>query len=516
MSISDYDAIFFESLPNPERHIDRLYTQAYLKGLAPCQPHCANVLEIGCSTGANIIPQAVLYPNSKFLGLDLSKEQIAIAQGMASTLALKNVEFVAAGIETLQRAEKSFDYIICHGLYSWVSADTQRMLTEQIAYYLSPNGVAYLSYNTEIGWRSYQLLKDYLVRCAQSNLPSNEKIARARSVIAAANQISRESKLLSQSRAVQFLSYLDTISDALLLHEYLNPHASGVSVTKLHSNLKCYGLQYFGDARPQRECSDDLLESSLRGALTSAKKNMHRAEREDLSDLIQPKSFRAALVVRDQIHEKRVDSSDTLRSLYFASPLIFLSEEDISEDNQTVCWLFMRGEDQPVHVSNQVIAEILTTLARHWPVPVSGQVLFLNDLTDVQHNEFMRLVWSGAIEVSSSNFTCTSLQEEMPTTSPYIRLQAQKSGLVSTLKHEYFQLNDFERSLLKLLDGSRTRADLVEAMRAIIESGQLTIAQDQAADITSDFLAAAVNMALQEFAEHALLMSRVSRKFSVT
>jgi ubiquinone/menaquinone biosynthesis C-methylase UbiE len=225
MSISDYDAIFFESLPNPERHIDRLYTQAYLKGLAPCQPHCANVLEIGCSTGANIIPQAVLYPNSKFLGLDLSKEQIAIAQGMASTLALKNVEFVAAGIETLQRAEKSFDYIICHGLYSWVSADTQRMLTEQIAYYLSPNGVAYLSYNTEIGWRSYQLLKDYLVRCAQSNLPSNEKIARARSVIAAANQISRESKLLSQSRAVQFLSYLDTISDALLLHEYLNTAA---------------------------------------------------------------------------------------------------------------------------------------------------------------------------------------------------------------------------------------------------------------------------------------------------
>jgi SAM-dependent methyltransferase/methyltransferase-like protein len=506
MNPSDYDAFFFESLSNPERHIDRLYAQALLKGVLPTHPRCAQVLEIGCSTGANIIPQAILYPKSHFVGVDVSKEQISLAQNVSLSLGLKNIEFLPIGVEHLNRISRSFDYIICHGLYSWVGLDTQRMLIEQIAHYLSPNGVGYLSYNTKIGWQNCQLIKRHLIECTHEILDSSVKIARARKIIEAALEIGRINELLLHSRTVQFLTYLAAVSDALLLHEYLNPHASGVSVRTLDHDLKAYHLQYFGDARPQRESVDLIGFDTASSSQIDIRQQMTSAEKDDLNDLLRPKSFRAALVVRAGLKEKRVDSNELLSSLYFASPLVLLSQEVDIDTNAPSAYLFMRGEEQPFRVFEEIVARIVIKLTQTWPEPVSGQSLFTSLHTDSERSELLRLIYSGAIEVSSGNFGCTSVLEYKPATSPYVRLQAQSNTIVSTLKHEYFRINDFERLLLKLLDGTKTKESLADAMQSAFDLGELRIAQGQIINIDKGFFEAAVEMALREFTEHGLLV----------
>lgn len=71
------------------------------------------VLDVGCGQGRIIIRLAELFPNSRFLGMDLSEEAISTARSQASGKGLQNLEFVAADLSDFhERAEpESFDFI---------------------------------------------------------------------------------------------------------------------------------------------------------------------------------------------------------------------------------------------------------------------------------------------------------------------------------------------------------------------------------------------------------------------
>ena len=122
--MSAYEELHFQSLPSPERHIDRLYINASLLGLSAVDPRNARVLDIGCSTADNIIALASWYPKSTFVGLDASESQIEKAQNRVQQLSLSNIELHCCEIggsesKDLEPLLSEFDYVICHGLYSW-------------------------------------------------------------------------------------------------------------------------------------------------------------------------------------------------------------------------------------------------------------------------------------------------------------------------------------------------------------------------------------------------------------
>ena len=55
-----------------------------------------------------------------------------------------------------------FDYVICHGVYSWVPEAVQDRILEICARNLTPDGVAYVSYNTYPGWHARGLARDLM------------------------------------------------------------------------------------------------------------------------------------------------------------------------------------------------------------------------------------------------------------------------------------------------------------------------------------------------------------------
>ena len=63
-------------MPFPYTHPDHLAVVATLLGLSPARADRCRVLELGCASGGNLIPVAYTYPDSTFLGIDLSGEQI--------------------------------------------------------------------------------------------------------------------------------------------------------------------------------------------------------------------------------------------------------------------------------------------------------------------------------------------------------------------------------------------------------------------------------------------------------
>jgi SAM-dependent methyltransferase len=158
-----YDQVPYESHPFAQTHPDRLATVATLLGMAPTPVEHCRVLELGCASGGNLIPMAAGLPESTFTGIDLSQSAIVAGQAMVASLQLTNIDLRHASILEADGELGIFDYIICHGVYSWVPPEVQDRILEICARNLAPNGVAYVSYNTYPGWHARGTIREHHV-----------------------------------------------------------------------------------------------------------------------------------------------------------------------------------------------------------------------------------------------------------------------------------------------------------------------------------------------------------------
>src|SRR5690606_28840927 len=115
-----YDAVPYDSHPFPQTAVEHLQALAYLFGLDAPPPQQARVLELGCAAGGNLIPFAARHPESRALGVDLSSVQIGQGVQALAHTGLTNIELRALNITRIDASFGRFDYIICHGVYSWV------------------------------------------------------------------------------------------------------------------------------------------------------------------------------------------------------------------------------------------------------------------------------------------------------------------------------------------------------------------------------------------------------------
>jgi len=147
-----YDECPYPSYPLPQAHPHHLATMAALLGLESAIGVDCRVLELGCANGGNLIPLALTSPISRFVGIDLSVEQIGDGQRTIDALSPTNTELRCLSILDVGEEFGEFDYIICHGVYSWVSREVQDKIMEICARHLAPNGIGYISFNTLPGW----------------------------------------------------------------------------------------------------------------------------------------------------------------------------------------------------------------------------------------------------------------------------------------------------------------------------------------------------------------------------
>ena len=123
----------------------------------------ARVLEIGCSFGGNIIPFALENPKAEVIGIDLSSVQIEEGNRIIENLGLENIRLIHQNVLDFDEKLGKFDYIICHGVFSWVNEEVQRGILDVIKNHLSENGSAILSYNTYPGWKNLEVARDVML-----------------------------------------------------------------------------------------------------------------------------------------------------------------------------------------------------------------------------------------------------------------------------------------------------------------------------------------------------------------
>src|SRR5258705_9948175 len=176
-----YDELPYKSLPIEWTAPERRAFASLLQG-GPRPPLLGyRVLELGCADGANLLPQAYYRRHARFVGVDRAGSQIDAAQASRLELRLPNIEFVKAEFLAADHClEGQFDYIIGHGVFSWVADDTRDALLRLCARRLRAGGLLYLNYNAYPGWKVRGMVREFLLAqtAAIGGLPMRAHAAR--------------------------------------------------------------------------------------------------------------------------------------------------------------------------------------------------------------------------------------------------------------------------------------------------------------------------------------------------
>jgi SAM-dependent methyltransferase len=182
-SETPYDVVMYPGRAYHEAHPDRLSTMAALYGMSPAPAARCRVLELGCGFGGNLIPMAYQYPDSEFLGIDLGREAIETGGRSVAALALSNIELRHADILEFTAEPASFDYIIAHGVYSWVPAAVRARVLAIFHDNLAPQGVAYVSYNAHPISHLRDIARGIMLFHVRDIADPQQRIAQARAIL---------------------------------------------------------------------------------------------------------------------------------------------------------------------------------------------------------------------------------------------------------------------------------------------------------------------------------------------
>lgn len=293
----------------PELHPSRIGAVAALSGYPAVSPSKCTYLELGCGDGGNLIPLAESYPSSSFVGVDLDPRAIALADARVKALGISNVRFIHSDLLTFELAHcglNSFDYIVCHGLYSWVPAVVQERVFQIISSGLSERGLGYVSYNVLPGWRQRGVLRDIMrfgVSLGKETLgkPQTEVLSPEERLKAGAQFLTFVSGV-RQSEEDLYGKYLKEAISRLqhadlpyLVNEYLGEYNEPVSFLQFMEQAKKSGLQYVGEARPALMFTEDLGERVDGFLKRSAASLLYR---EQLLDFCRNRMFRETILAK--------------------------------------------------------------------------------------------------------------------------------------------------------------------------------------------------------------------------
>jgi SAM-dependent methyltransferase len=114
------------------------------------------------------------------VGIDLSQVHIDQGNRRVRALGLDNIELMHSDIAQLDLAAMGqFDFIICHGVYSWVPDEVQETTLAACGQLLSPAGVAYVGYNRYSGWKAKEIVRDAMLLSVGDSTTIDEKVHRA-------------------------------------------------------------------------------------------------------------------------------------------------------------------------------------------------------------------------------------------------------------------------------------------------------------------------------------------------
>lgn len=500
----DYDEFGYPSVPRPETQPDRLLAAAALHGLAPPPPARARLLEVGCSDGGNLLATALAHPGATVVGIDLSPAQIARGREAAAALGATSLRLEVLDIRELAGAGLgAFDVVVAHGVLAWVEPAVQDALLAALPGLLAPRGVAYVGTSVLPGAHGLLAVREWL-RARVPGGPLQGRVSAARALV------ELTAALAPPARAALHVGRRDLLrarTDAWIAHELLAPTNLPMFFESLVERAEAHGLRYLGDVEPGVARADlqlpPLAAAGLEGAAPGP-----RAREQLLDDLV-GRSFRRALFARADVPASP-PVAGRLATLFAAARLGDAPGPDVVVGATPPAWL--DPDAAPLRVSRPQRA-VLERLDAAWP-----RALPIADLGDPDlalplllegHARGIVDLWPAPPPLVLE--APPDVAAWRPMAWALARARARDGRDVVSRTHLVVELDELERELLPLLDGTRDRDQLVAALDGRAATSELVLAGDDGALVLDPaerrrLLGEVVDEALARFGRIALLV----------
>jgi SAM-dependent methyltransferase len=437
---TSYDTVAYPSALFRQLHPERMAVLATLHGLTPPPPETARYLDIGGGDGMTVIALAAVYPDAYFECFDLAETAVAKFQSLIADAGLTNVKVIVRDVMDARHAypAASFDYVVTHGVYAWVPEPVRKALLALIEHVLSPDGVAYISYNALPGGHMRRIMRDMLLHEIDGTTDPTDRIDIARAVLT--ETVERKTPDSASGAAIRSMAQM--LLDhpmSVLFHDELGPEFAPQYLGDVAAAAGRHGLRFLSDAiRGQHLCG--FLQGDIDDIADPEHEVLRRAQSNDFKDLM---FFRETLFVKAAAKPARTINTDMLDNLW-VSALVTRNEKGE----------FVQGS-RTVKVTDKKMAAALSALADIEPFrePVAA---FFDD--PKRRMALLRLYSDWFVDLGTGPHPFARGIGDRPQLSPIIRGQfVRGESIIITLGLVQISITQPElRALLFAADGTRT------------------------------------------------------------
>lgn len=463
----------------------------------------ARVLEIGCSFGGNIIPFAISHPNAKIIGIDLAETQVNEGNNIIKFLELDNIELHHKNILNFDESYGKFDYIICHGVFSWVTEEVQNKILEIIKNHLSDNGSAIISYNTYPGWKNIDILRDIMkFRIEALNKYGNEiatfdKVKYGRGAIEFLEKFS----FLSE-HTKNMVADISSKDDYYILHEYFEESNVPLYLHDFNKKLLNFDLFHVVDSDINRSFpvfSSPEVETSVENECGG-----DHIAREQYYDYLLNRQFRVSIVT----HLKNKEKINLTKMVKF---------EDLNKIN--IRAYFPKNEDGKYVKDGNILIDELNNIVEELNAAFPNTIL-IADLakkfeSDVNfYQKIMQLIYSKTIEFFSDKIEIKKnkklkLDNKYRKYIEYILNVETPVISFSNFVGLVTNINKAELGIMTLFDGEKSDKDIENIVKENLKNGTLSITKNEENDKrTDDIIIKDFIKNIREFLEANLMFEK--------
>lgn len=462
-----YDEVPYSSFTFPQTRPDRLATLAAFHGMEPAPPEKCRVLELGCGDGTNLLSFAYILPGSSFVGIDLSQVHIDAADRAAAELKLVNLSFACDDVLNFDpRAFGEFDYIIAHGLFSWVPDLVREKILEIYAECLAPHGVGYISYNTYPGCKTREMLWDMMKYYTAAIADPMQKVSGGIQFLNFLNFAAEKNTAYQTLINAELAQYSQRTAENVF-HDDLSSINRPFYFHEFAELLKPHGLQFLSEV--DAFWSESKLRPEIAAKLDELGDDLVR--REQFTDFVKGRPFRSSLVCRADVDLDRDPKPEILRSFFLASQVEPLAAD--RNPGSTAIEKFKGLDGEMFESANPITKAAIRALSQAWSKPIAfdeliGKASALSEnsepsVRDEAAAELLGLFKQGFVYLHRSKPEFPNAPSEKPRASSFVQWQIRKkcSHLTALSGMDLKPDGDLMLALLLLCDGTLDRDGLI-------------------------------------------------------
>lgn len=516
---TSYDEVIYPGNPLPQTHPDRLATVASLFGMRPAPATRCRLLELGCGIGGNLTAMAYQFPGSEFVGIDLSSRSIEIGNANLAALDIRNVVLRQLNIMEIDAAFGAFDYIVAHGVYSWVPPPVRAGMLALFKRNLAADGVAYVSYNAYPGSHFRGVVRDMMMYHVRAIDDPQEKIAQSRALLQVLAELVPQEDSFGRVLREQYDRVMKMAGE-VVYHDDLEPATTPFLLHQVVAEAERHGLQYLAEANfahthlgTMPDYIGRLLQQIPVGAVV---------EREQYLDFFANRSFRQTLLCHAGVPLRTGVEPAVIREHYLAGDI--QPEAGSIDPGAPGTVRFTTPRALPIATANPLCKAALLHLGACWPrflgfaellegayARLGGAVEAVRKDAASHEDELVAVLFRAfateQIEATLYPPRLTTTISARPQASLLARKLSEAGPVIVNMRFARVMLQDeFARRFLRLLDGSRDLDQLVADLQRELAAMQAERPAAAGAQAVPEVTRAGVERNLQHLAKLGLLV----------